>query len=91
MATVFKHPDGTFEPLCAIWEAAARPVLLERVEAGHTSLRRCLEAVQTQILVPPTSQALRSVNLPAEYQDARRRLVSGDRGQAAAPKTAAED
>ena len=90
MATVFEHPDGTLEPLCAIWEAAARPVLLERVQAGHTSLRRCLEAGQTQILVPPMSQALISVNSPAEYQDARRRLFSGYR-QAAAPTTTAEN
>ena len=74
LATAFQHPDGTLDPLCAIWEAAAQPALTERIQAGDTSLRRCLEAGQIQVLQPPSSQALISVNSPAEYQDARRRL-----------------
>ena len=31
LATAFQHSDGTLEPLCAIWEAAAQPVLAKRV------------------------------------------------------------
>ena len=76
LATVFQHPDGTLEPLCAIWEAAAQPILAERVQAGHASLRRCLEAGQIQVLKPPIAEALKSVNSPAQYQDAVRRLAA---------------
>jgi len=75
LATVFQHPDGTLEPLCAIWEAAARPALAERIRAGDASLRRCLEEGQVRTLKPPTRQALRSVNSPAEFRDARRLLA----------------
>jgi molybdopterin-guanine dinucleotide biosynthesis protein A len=74
VATAFQHSDGTLEPLCAIWEAAAQPILAARVQSGDASLRRCLEAEGCRILRPPVNDALISVNSPAEYQDARRRL-----------------
>ncbi len=78
LATAFQHPDGTLEPLCAIWEAAALPALTERLQTGDASLRRCLEAGQAQILTPATGQALTSVNSPTEYEDARRRLEASE-------------
>ncbi len=90
LATAFRHADGTLEPLCAIWESAAQPLLVERLRTGDASLRRCLEAEQTQILKPPTVEVLTSVNSPAQYQEARRRLFSVNR-QAVAPTTTAED
>lgn len=43
-ATVFAHPDGMLEPLCAIYEPAAHTGLAERVAAGRRSLLAFLDA-----------------------------------------------
>ena len=34
LATAFRHPDGPLEPLCTIWEPAARSVLERRLARG---------------------------------------------------------
>ena len=65
-ATAFRHPDGTLEPLCAIWEPAACALLAERVERGDASPRRCLEAIDTHCVVCPNPEALRSIDSPAQ-------------------------
>jgi molybdopterin-guanine dinucleotide biosynthesis protein A len=75
-ATAYRHPDGTLEPLCAIWEAAAQPPLAGRIRAGDTSLRRCLEAGQVRILTPPAAVALTNTNSAIEYRDAERLLAA---------------
>ena len=59
-ATAFRHPDGTLEPLCAIWEPAACAALAERVVAGDSSPRRCLESVDVEIAACPDQTTLRS-------------------------------
>lgn len=74
-ATAYRHSDGTLEPLCAIWEAAAQPLLAERIHAGDSSLRRCLEAGQVEILTPSIGAALTNVNSVEEYRDAARLLA----------------
>jgi molybdopterin-guanine dinucleotide biosynthesis protein A len=74
LATAFEHPDGTLEPLCTIWEPAARPALVARVEAGDASLRGLLEAGPTARLEPPSPEAIISVNSPAERLRALERL-----------------
>ncbi|HLF09607.1 MAG TPA: NTP transferase domain-containing protein, partial [Gammaproteobacteria bacterium] len=50
LATAFRHPDGTPEPLCTIWEPAARARLLGRARTGDHSLRRLLEDSAVELL-----------------------------------------
>ena len=65
LATAFRHRDGPLEPLCTIWEPAARVVLERRLEHGDASLRRLLEAGPVCELAPPSPEALCSVDSPA--------------------------
>lgn len=70
-ATAFRHPDGTPEPLCSIWEPRAR----ESVEnAPGGSLRRVLERVPVAFVAPPDPERLASVNTPADDERVRGRL-----------------
>lgn len=66
LATVFRHPDGTLEPLCAIWEPIAAAPLEQAVGAGKSSLRRLLEASEIRVLTPPPGPGLTSVNSPEQ-------------------------
>ena len=63
-ATVFRHPDGVLEPLCAIWEPAACALLAERVAAGDVSPRRCLESAAIEGVECPDPATLRSYDCP---------------------------
>ena len=74
LATAFRHRDGTFEPLCTIWEPAARHELERRLERGDASLRRLLETGPVRVLEPPTAEALRSIDAQADRKRVRRRL-----------------
>lgn len=74
LATAFRHRDGTFEPLCTIWEPAARDELERRLNQGDASLRRLLETSPVRVLEPPTREALRSVDAQADRKRIRRRL-----------------
>lgn len=74
LATAFRHGDGTLEPLCTIWEPAARIVLEQRLTRGDASLRRLLETSPVRVLEPPNLEALRSVDAPAERIGIRRLL-----------------
>jgi molybdopterin-guanine dinucleotide biosynthesis protein A len=73
-ATAFKHPDGAAEPLCTIFEPAARPLLLERIRAGDSSLRRLLEASAARLRDPPDPDRLQSIDTWADYERVRGRL-----------------
>ena len=76
-ATAFRHPDGTPEPLCAIWEPRARPA----VEAAPAaSLRRVLEAGRVAFAVPPEPARLVSVNTPEDEARVRGRLAAPGTG-----------
>ena len=73
-ATAFRHPDGTPEPLCAIWEPRARPA----VEAApRASLRRVLEAGRVAFAVAPEAERLLSVNTPEDEARVRGFLAGG--------------
>ena len=74
LATAFRHGDGTLEPLCTIWEPAARTVLGQRLKRGDASLRRLLETSPVRVLEPPNAEALHSVDTPGERNVIRRRL-----------------
>lgn len=74
LATVFRHPDGVLEPLCTIWEPAARDLLERRLEKGDASLRRLLESGPVRVLNPPSPEALSSVDRPEDRNRTRRRL-----------------
>lgn len=76
LATAFRHPDGTLEPLCTIWEAAARGGLERRLAHGDASLRRLLEAGRPKVLEPPVADSLRSVDAPHDRDDILRRLAA---------------
>jgi molybdenum cofactor guanylyltransferase len=71
LATAFAHPDGTPEPLCTIWEPAARPVLAARVAAGDRSLRRVLEMNPIERLEVSEPGRLRGIDTAADYARAR--------------------
>lgn len=74
-ATAFVHPDGTPEPLCTIWEPAARAPLLARARRGRASLRRLLETLRVRLVEPADAAALSSVDCAEEYQRVRRMLA----------------
>ncbi len=76
-ATVFVNPDTQFlEPLLAIYEAEAGPLLQEWLQMGNESLRRFLEKHAVQIVVPQHPACLKSVDTPEEFE----RLVKGGFG-----------
>ena len=72
-ATAFRHPDGTPEPLCTIWEPRARAL----VEASRPrfSLRDVLAAADSKLIDPPDPSQLRSVNTPEDDRAVRSRLA----------------
>jgi len=74
LATAFKHPDGTAEPLCTIWEPRARALLLDRVRDGDVSLRRLMEVSPVKLLEPPEPAQIINVNTPEDYEAARKQI-----------------
>lgn len=71
LATAFKSShDGLPEPLCAIWEPAAREPVLAHVEAGKQCPRKFLINADTLLLDLPDARALDNVNTAAEYRSA---------------------
>jgi molybdopterin-guanine dinucleotide biosynthesis protein A len=63
VATAYRHPDGTPEPLCTIWEPAAAG----RLASSHApSLRGLLEGSAARLLTPADPLWLKSVNTPAD-------------------------
>lgn len=73
-ATAFSsRHDALPEPLCAIWEPSAAPLLRQRLEAGHYCPRKALLQLRTRQL-PAPGHALDNVNTPDELLQARRHL-----------------
>jgi len=69
IATAFKsNHDGLPEPLCAIWEPAAREPLLAFVAAGKQCPRKFLINADTLLLDLPDARALDNVNTADEYR-----------------------
>ncbi len=69
VATVFANPETQFlEPLLGIYEAKAGPLLLEWLQQGNESLRRFLENVPVERVIPQHPSCLKSVDTPEEFQ-----------------------
>jgi molybdopterin-guanine dinucleotide biosynthesis protein A len=71
LATAYKSAhDGLPEPLCAIWEPAATPVLVDYQSAGSDCPRKFLIRHGAHLLDLPDRRALDNVNTPEEYSQA---------------------
>jgi len=62
--------DGLPEPLCAIWEPAAAPVLADYQAGGGECPRKFLIRHGARLLNPVDPRALDNVNTPKEYAEA---------------------
>ena len=85
LATAFRHRDGTPEPLCTIWEPAARAPLLERVGSGDRSLRRLLADGPAKLLDAADPDLLRSIDSERQYDAARAEIVGRAPASARSP------
>jgi molybdopterin-guanine dinucleotide biosynthesis protein A len=71
LATAYKSAhDGLPEPLCAIWEPAAAPVLADYQAGGGECPRKFLIRHGARLLDPVDPRALDNVNTPEEYAEA---------------------
>jgi molybdopterin-guanine dinucleotide biosynthesis protein A len=71
LATAYKSVhDGLPEPLCAIWEPAAAPMLAEYQAAGGHCPRKFLLRHAAQLIDLPDPRALDNINTPEEYSQA---------------------
>jgi molybdenum cofactor guanylyltransferase len=71
LATAFRSTyDGLPEPLCAIWEPAAAPVLASYQSEGGRCPRKFLIRHAVRLLEPLDRRALDNVNTPEEYAQA---------------------
>jgi molybdopterin-guanine dinucleotide biosynthesis protein A len=78
IATAFRSShDGLPEPLCAIWEPAAREPLAAQTGAGLRCPRKFLINADMQLLDLPNAAALDNVNTTAELSAAQARLEPG--------------
>jgi molybdopterin-guanine dinucleotide biosynthesis protein A len=69
LATAYRSShDGLPEPLCAIWEPAAREPVLAHIEAGKQCPRKFLINADTALLDLPDARALDNVNTADEYR-----------------------
>ena len=82
MATAYRSAhDNLPEPLCAIWESAARDGVLAHIAAGKQCPRKFLINSDVLLLDLPDAHALDNVNTEAEFGAASAELA-GDRRQA---------
>ncbi|HEY0940083.1 MAG TPA: NTP transferase domain-containing protein [Steroidobacter sp.] len=88
LATAYKsNHDGLPEPLCAIWEPAAREAVLAFVAAGKHCPRKFLINADALILDLPDARALDNVNTKDEYQATVATLGHGAAVTSAPPAT----
>ena len=86
IATAYRSAhDGLPEPLCAIWEPAAREPVLAYIATGKQCPRKLLINSDTALLDLPERQALDNVNTVDEFDSAKAALRPRD--QIARPKT----
>ena len=77
-AVAFRHPNGTPEPLCAVYEPVVCQALRSRIQDGlGSSLRALLEAADTTWLTPPDPARLANANDPAARAALRRQIETG--------------
>ena len=78
LATAYRsNHDSLPEPLCAIWEPAAREPLLAHLAAGKQCPRKFLINSNALLLDLPDSRALDNVNTAAEFSAAAMQLQQG--------------
>ena len=77
IATAYLSPEGLPEPLCAIYEPAAYPALLEFMGRGIHCPRKALINSDILGIVPEDIQLLENVNHPEEYSAASIALHGG--------------
>ena len=71
IATAYRSAhDGLPEPLCAIWEPAAREPVLAYIASGKQCPRKFLINADTALLDLPQAQALDNVNTREEFEAA---------------------
>ncbi len=71
LATAYRSThDGLPEPLCAIWEPAAAPLLASYQAEGGRCPRKFLIRHAVRLLEPLDRRALDNVNTPEEYAQA---------------------
>lgn len=77
LATAYRSShDGLPEPLCAIWEPAAREPVQAYVDAGKPCPRKFLINADTHLLDLPDARALDNVNTAVEFAAASEALRS---------------
>jgi molybdopterin-guanine dinucleotide biosynthesis protein A len=75
LATAYRSAhDGLPEPLCAIWEPAAREPLLRYIEQDKRCPRKFLMSSNVHLLDLPDARALDNINTSEEYRAARELL-----------------
>ena len=81
IATAYRSAhDGLPEPLCAIWEPAAREPVLAYIASGKQCPRKFLINADTELLDLPEPQALDNVNTVEEFGLATAALRPQTRG-----------
>ncbi len=75
IATAYRsNHDGLPEPLCAIWEPAARELAQAQLESGKNCPRKLLINSDCKLIELPEPRALDNVNTPDELNEANARL-----------------
>jgi len=88
VATAYRSShDGLPEPLCAIWEPAARESVLAYLASGKQCPRKFLINSDVALLDLPDARALDNVNTADEYGAAQATLAVGDRPPATGDRT----
>lgn len=79
LATVYRSShDNLPEPLCAIWEPAAREPVLAYIAAGKQCPRKFLINADTTVIDLPDPRALENVNTADEFKATVAALGSGE-------------
>ena len=77
VATAYRSAhDGLPEPLCAIWEPAAREPVLAYIATGKQCPRKVLINSDATVLDLPDTRALDNVNTPEEFRAATTAAVA---------------
>jgi molybdopterin-guanine dinucleotide biosynthesis protein A len=67
-STAYRHPDGTIEPLFAIWEPETLVHFYGQFKMGNKSPRKALEEAQATTSIPENPRTLVNINSPIEAQ-----------------------
>ena len=91
LATAYRSShDQLPEPLCAIWEPAAREPVLAHIAAGKHCPRKLLINADPYLLQLPDARALDNVNTSEEFRTANDALNAATRAAPNVPMTSVE-